>query len=305
MIAPLKHIENLPEERWDELAVLFQKEYSSEALSFIQNHHRTLNYWAAGEVDLLPPLAEGEKRRRYSFFDLVWLGVVKELRDFGMEKEAIGVLKGELLTPPDHKGILKQLKTHRKEMEQLLVKDYGVGSDTFREMLEFYVGRQTEIQSLAYSSLALSIMQVVTAGIDVRILINKEGHHHALQVSEQGASLQGLSDIYQRAHLSLSLKEVIAFFVALPQVSDTVKQKLLSEKEWQLIELVRKSALKSVKVHFNDQKEITLVEMTRKKKVSVEARLTEIIAKGGYEKIEIVTQDGKPVYLESTRKIRL
>lgn len=274
-------------------------------MSFIQNHHRTLNYWAAGEVDLLPPLAEGEKRRRYSFFDLVWLGVVKQLRDFGVEKEAIGVLKGELLTPPDHRGMLKQLKTHRKELEQLLVKDYGVGSETFKEMLAFYVERQAEIQSLAYSSLALYILQAVTAGIDVRILINKEGRHHALQVSEQGASLQGLSDIYQRAHLSLSLREVIAFFVALPTINDTVKQKVLSEKEWRLIELVRTTAPKAVKVHFNDQEEITLVEMTKKKKVSIEARLTEIIAKGGYERIEIVTQEGKPVYLESTQKIKL
>jgi hypothetical protein len=80
---------------------------------------------------------------------------------------------------------------------------------------------------------------------------------------------------------------------------------VLSEKEWKLIELVRSSSPKSIKVHFDDSSGITMVEITRKKKVSIEARLTEIIVKGGYERIELITQDGKPVYFESTEKIKL
>lgn len=54
------------------LAPLFSKDYSQEAMSFLSNYHRILNYWGEG-VDILPPqLGEG-KRRRFSF--LIWCGL--------------------------------------------------------------------------------------------------------------------------------------------------------------------------------------------------------------------------------------
>lgn len=293
-------------ETLDRVAVLFEKDYSSEALCFIQNHHRIINYWGEG-VDLMPPAYEDSKRRRFSFFDLVWLRVVKELRDFGMEKEKIAVLKSELLSPPDHKGMLKVLKGHRKEIEEVLAKSYGVGSGKVKALLEVYLSRQLEVQALSYSMLALYIIHALTVGGEVRILVNKTGNHHGYYSQSQGSAsvTAELSDIYAGSHISISLKEIISFFVSMPYVKDEVKQSVLSQKEWKLIQLVRSSSPKSIKVHFDDSSGMTMVEITRKKKVSIEARLTEIIVKGGYEKIELITQDGKPVYFESTEKIKL
>jgi DNA-binding transcriptional MerR regulator len=302
----LPNILEIPEQALDRAVVLFEKDYTSEALSFIDNHHRIINYWAEG-VDLMPPAYEDSKRRKYSFFDLVWLRVVKELRDFGMEKEKIAVLKGELLSPPDHKGMLKLLKGHRKEIEEVLSKSYGVGSDKVKRLLEEYLSRHLEVQTLSFSLLALYIIHALTVRGEVRLLVSRTGNHHPYYSLSQGSAsvTAELSDIYQSSHVSISLKEIISYFVSMPYVKDTVKQTVLSEKEWKLIELVRSSSPKSIKVHFDDSSGITMLEITRKKKVSLEARLTEIIVKGGYERIELITQDGNPVYYESTEKIKL
>ena len=84
-----------------------------------------------------------------------------------------------------------------------------------------------------------------------------------------------------------------------------MKKQLLSEKEWQLIEYSGKPELTTIKVTYNGEGDMKLVELTKKKKVSVEARLTEVLLKGGYERIEIHTNGDTPISFTSTEKIKL
>jgi DNA-binding transcriptional MerR regulator len=286
------------------LAPFFVKDYSQEAMSFLSNYHRILNYWGDG-VDILPPQQGEGKRRKFSFFDLVWLGIVRELREFGMEKEKIAVLKGELLSPPDHKEIRKQLRQYRKESEEILSKNYGVGTDQIIPILDEYLSKHMEVQKLSFSLLSIYIYYLLGRNSDVSILVGKDGHHQIYLPDFAYSEIKEGVKPSIGSHISISLNEVIHFFVTLPYVKDDVKQQLLSPKEWQLIELSRKPDLSYVKVSYNEDGNMKMVELTRKKKVSVEARLTEILLKGGYERIEIETQGGKPVSYRSTEKVKL
>ncbi|RYY43365.1 MAG: hypothetical protein EOO06_19795 [Chitinophagaceae bacterium] len=286
------------------LAPLFLKDYSQEVMSFLSNYHRILNYWGEG-VDILPLQLEEGKRRRFSFFDLVWLGIVRELRDFGMEKEKIAVLKSELLSPPDHKEVVKQLKQYRKEAEEILSKDYGVGSDQIRAVLDEYLSRQQDVQELSFSSLSIYIYYVVNGKSDVQLLIGKDGRHRLSSPDLPHLEAAYGAEPSSGSYICISIKEVMHFFVTLPQVKDEVKRQLFSDKEWQLLELSRKPELTSIKVSYNGDGEMKMLELTKKKKVSAEARLTEVLLKGGYERIEIQTQDGKPIFYTSTEKIKL
>lgn len=223
-----------------------------------------------------------------------------------MEKEKIAVLKGELLSPPDHREVTKLLKQYRKEAEEILSKDYGVGTGQIRAVLDEYLSRQQDVQELSFSSLSIYIYYVVNRKSDVQLLIGKDGRHRL-----SSPDLPHLSAKYGEgpslgSHISISLNEVIHFFVTLPQVKDEVKKQLLSEKEWQLIEHSRKPNLSSVKVIYTGEGDMKTVEITQKKKVSVEARLTEVLLKGGYEKVEIHTNgEGSPISYSSTEKIKL
>jgi len=302
----LPHAFDLSEEKLESLSLLFQKDYTTDAFSFIQNHHRIINYWGDG-VNLLPPAYEEGKRRRFSFFDLIWLGIVRELREFGMEKEKIAVLKEELLNPPPHSDLIKMYRTHQKEMEALFKKSSGISTEELRGVMEIYMTRQSDIQRLAHSLLCVYLVYTLGFGTDVRILVSKTGTHLPFYEGAGGdiSFMKENNTVYQSSHLSISLRDVISFFAAMPYVKDEVKQHVLSETEWQLIEIIRDRKPREVKVKFNSEEQMTLVEVTKRKKVSVEARLTEILVKGAYETIEVVTQDGRVEYVESRERIKL
>ncbi|WP_121354760.1 helix-turn-helix domain-containing protein [Flavisolibacter nicotianae] len=293
----------IPDAAFEQLAPLFTKDYSQEALSFLKNYHRVLNYWAEG-IDILPPQLEEGKRRRFSFFDLVWLGIVRELREYGMEKEKIAVLKEELFAPFDNKEVLRQLKLTRKETEAQLAKMYGVATSVVKPILDEYFQKQADIQALGYSKLSIYLYNVLGTRLPFSLWVSKEGKHRLVFQNKDGILFMGdEGGPMETSYLMISLNGVMGFFAGLELVSDTVRQAVLTQEEWQLIQETRKEGLKSITVHFKDGKPQTL-ESTRRKKIAMEARLTEVLLKGGYENLTIVTEKGQIVYAEKTTKKR-
>jgi len=285
------------------LVPLFIKDHTHEALSYIRNHHRVLNYWGEG-VNLLPPQEDSTgKRYRFSFFDLVWLGIVKELRDYGMEKEKIAVLKEELFSPVDHKGHLRTIREHQKEVEVMLAKSYGVATSVIRELLEQYAKKQEQTRTLGFTYLTTYLYYIIGRKQPVRLLVSKEGHHRPALLQADGTWLVEEEGSFSTSYISITLSEIMHFFAAQSFVTDTVKQTLVSPQEWQLIEACRKEGLKSITVHFKDGR-LQKLESTRRKKIVLEARLTELLLKGGYENLTISTENGQIVYAEQTTKKR-
>jgi DNA-binding transcriptional MerR regulator len=293
----------IPDEALTRLAPLFTKDYSQEVMSFLKNHHRVLHYWSEG-VDILPPQLEEGKRRRFSFFDLVWLGIVRELREYGVEKEKIAVLKEELFSPVDHKVALRELKQNRKETEAQLAKVYGVATAVIKPILDEYFQKGADLQALGYSNLAIYLYNVVGTRLPYSLWVNKEGRHRLVFQNKDGALLTGdEGGPLEASYVMISLNAVVGFFAGQQMVSDTVRQTLLSPQEWQLIEETRAEGLKSVTISFKDGRMQTL-ESTRRKKIAMEARLLEVLLKGGYENLTIATEKGQIVYAEQTIKKR-
>lgn len=291
------------EQELEALVPLFLKDHTHEALSFIRNHHRVLHYWGEG-VNILPPQEEGGgKRHRFSFFDLVWLGIVRELREYGMEKEKIAVLKEELLSPVDHRSIVKLMRENQKEVEALLSKSYGVADSTIKALLEEYAQKQEQVRSLGFTLLANYLYYIIGRKQPIKLLVSKEGRHRAATQTVSGDWLVKEEGAFGTSYISISLSEIMHFFAAHSFISDSVKQLLLSQSEWALIEETRKEGLKSITIHFKDGKMQTL-ESTRRKKIAMEARLTEVLLKGGYENLTIATEKGQIVYAEKTTKKR-
>jgi DNA-binding transcriptional MerR regulator len=300
---PTNALYSVTEQELEALVPLFTKDHSHEALSFIRNHHRLLHYWGDG-INLLPPQDDSVgKRYRFSFFDLVWLGIVKELRDYGMEKEKIAVLRDELLSPVDHKSNLRIIREHQKELEAMLSKTYGVATSDIRALLEQYAQKQEQVRPLGFTLLATYLYAIIGQKKSLRLLISKEGHHRVAVLAVDGTWVVDEEGLFSTSFVSISLSEVMHFFAARAFVKDSVKQTLLSPQEWQLIQETRAEGLKSVTVNFKDGKMQTL-ESTRKIKIPMEARLTEVLLKGGYENLTIVTEKGQIVYGEQTIKKR-
>jgi hypothetical protein len=274
----------IPDDAFARLAPLFTKDYSQDAMSFIKNHHRVLHYWSEG-VDIR-------------------LGIVRELREYGMEKEKILVLKGELFSPVDHKAALCELKQNRKETEAQLAKLYGVATSIVKPILDEYFRKGAELQALGYSNLSIYLYNVLGTRLPYSLWVNKEGKHRLVFQNKDGVPLMGdEGGPLEASYIMISLNAIVGFFAGLEMINDTIRQTLLSPQEWQLIEETRAEGLKSLTVKFKEGKMLTL-ESTRRKKIRLEARLLEVLLKGGYENLTIVTEKGQIVYAEQTVKKR-
>lgn len=286
--------------------ILYQKDYSADALSFLNNHSRILNYWGEGAHDLLPPKTN-EGRRKFSFLDLIWLGIVKESRDFGMEKEAIYKLKQELFDTSDIEGYVSVATTDRALIEQTLRDQQGYDALQAKAAVDFILAKKDEIKERKQSRLYNLIIISLNSREPLYLLVNKEGSHCPMleKLFSHLLADPKFIDFYRQPHLSICINQIIGFFLSKDYIKDSLKQTLFSKQEWQIIETIRKEKPKSVSIHFTDGGATENFEVTKKIYVSLEARLSEIIAKGGYEKLEIVTQNGKPVYALKTKKVKL
>lgn len=286
--------------------ILYQQDYTADALSFLTNYSRILNYWGEGAHDLLPPKTN-EGRRKFSFLDLIWLGIVKEARDFGMEKEAIYKLKEELFDTSDIEGFASVAKTNRPEMEQTLRDQFGINSLQAKAILDDILEKQATIRELKLSRLFSFVASVVKDKEPLYLLVNKEGSHCPLleKIFPHLLATPAFTDFYRKPHLSICINQIIGFFLSKDYIKDSLKQTLFSKQEWQIIETIRKEKPKSVSIYFTDGGATETFEVTKKIYIALEARLSEIMARGGYEKLEVVTQNGKPVYALKTEKVKL
>ena len=286
--------------------LLYQKDYTADALSFLSNHSRILNYWGEGAHDLLPTKTN-EGRRKFSLLDLIWLGIVKEARDFGMEKEAIYKLKQELLDTSDIEGFASVARTNRKLMEQTLREQLGYNALQAKQAIDTVLANQSTIKELKQSRLFNIVINALNNREPIYLLVNKEGSHCPLleKIFTHLLSTPAFTDFYRSPHLSICINQIIGFFLSKEYIKDHVKQTLFSKQEWLIIETIRKERPKSVSIHFTDSGATETFEVTKKIYVSLEARISEIMARGGYEKLELVTQNGKPVYALKTEKVKL
>lgn len=293
----------LSQEKLDALVPFFTKDYGQEIFSFVKNHHRLLHYWGEG-INLLPPQEAEGKRRRFSFFDLVWLGLVLELRDYGMEKEKIAVLKKELFAPYDYTTMLQVIKQKRRELEEQMRKSLGLTEAGARHMVDTILEKQGELQTQGYSLLATYIYYVIGREAPVNLLVSKEGHHQMVPLDVDEQALPSPSEgTFANSYLTLSLNGIMQSFASLPLVTQAIKKAFLTAREQELIAEIRKEGLKSLTVHFRGGRMETL-ESTSKKKVAAESRLLEVLIKGGYENLSITTEKGRIVNVEQTEKKR-
>lgn len=297
----------LKEADYEELKnLIYEKDYSSEALSFIGNHSRILNYWSEGEYDLLPADPE-RKRRRFSFLDLVWLGIVKELRDFGMEKAALHSLKKNLCESSSADLLIEMSTNNRKEMETLLARQMGLNSMQTRALVDQLIQKQEAIKQLQASRLHTSTLTVLTTRQPFYFLINKKGEVVDLVEANFSDTLADpeYRSFYRAPHLSVCLNEVVGFFLSKPYIKDSLRQLVFTPAELTLIEAIRKEKPKTFTIHFEEGGKPESYEVTKKVYVELEARLYEIITKKGYHKMELVTKDDKVLYALKTQKHKL
>ncbi len=264
--------------------------------------HRALILW--DKEGLLHSTSEKGKWRRFDFFELVWIKIISKLRDFNIPIKTIRKLKENILVPPP----LTAPAVVDMIIENALYYAPAEKKTETREILSNKKLIIKELTPVLIPLLFLYIMDVILLKSHFALLVNLKGDFFPFKefYIEEIQQVQGYYEFIHKSHVSVSLSEIIANFLIDEDLELTQnKLAILTEAEAQIINTIRKEKLIYLKIRFNKENNIDLIEATKSQKVSKEARLIDLIMSNGYQDIEIKTENGNIVHCINTRKEKL
>lgn len=274
---------------------------------------RTMNHWC--QMGLMP-----SKQRttgstfHFNFYELIWFHIVKELREYGYPISKINLVKEILLTPFDLSEFFrnltpKEVSLLRKRISRMKLDNEEVKRE-FTSFLFDALENEEELKNpVLVSIMTLMVNQFIFYRDEVNLLIDANGIAIPIYESEKDDpiydSIMADAGFDTESYIRISLNKFFRKFILDRTHFDFVRNNnILNENEAHILSLVREGKAKSITIRFKDQKPY-LLEISREKKVQVEARLSEVLLKGGYEDISLKTANGNIVVSNFVTKEKL
>lgn len=271
---------------------------------------RVMNHWDA--KGLIPAsLRNKGGTYTFNFIELIWMHIVKELREYGYPLENIKIACFFLTTPIDYTEYFRtQSKAEKEEItkraeniplnneeeKKKLVDSIKKALDDPNEVVEFF---QTNI-------LSLLINEFLLYRSDVRIHIDQKGN--VLPFTNELINHKEYNKVFKEvefdheSYISISLFKFFRKFTMNKKYFSFLQDNnVLNENEAHILSLIREGKAKTITIKFKDHKPYML-ETTKEKKILAETRMTEILLNRGYQDISIRTENGNISYSNITTK---
>jgi hypothetical protein len=228
--------------------------------------------------------------------------MIIKLREFNVSIEKIKWIKKNLIQNVSVSEVLGF-----EEVVDVIMK---LTSENNREELIKLLNDKKVIDQLSTQSLNLFetiILELVTFQNSYSILISSTEifpiKHSAL---ESLSALKEFNDLLRGSFIAISVSEILRDYM-IDDIGIKKKNslKLLTEQEETVLQVLRQEDLKSVTIKYGEDKMIDLLETVTVIKLDKRARLVDFIMTHGYQDITIKTQNGKIVYCENKKKIRV
>lgn len=284
---------------------LLAKEYSNEILSFIPNLARTLNIYKEYKPNnsVLP---ERPKKTKLTFVELVWIKIVFELRKIGLDFDIIKELKEFLFKTLAKESLSRELEEKKDELDELLNHLTPLEKKIFHKEL-----KRTFSSNLRHHEIKLSYLLVIIINavykkmpVDFRIYLNGRIALHSDAPDDQLIKKEKEPDLLYKSFISISLTEIIGFYLCKPLVNASLKETIFSSDELLILETIKKEKPKSITVEFNADNSIELIKTKKVNNIDINQRLSEIFLNNAYEEVTITTQKGKIVNCIKTKKVK-
>ncbi len=285
----------------------FQQEF---ALKDVGISTRVMNHWDA--KGLIPESSRNKGGPyTFNFIELIWLHIVKELREYGYPLERIKEVSFFLNTIIDYTEYFRtQSKEEKEEIKKRaesipmndeaekikLVEAIKKALDDPNEAVEFF---QTNI-------LSLLINEFLLYRSDIKILIDQKGN--VLPFTNELIKRKDYNNVFNdvefdnESYISISLLKFFKKFTMNKKYFSFLQDNnVLNENEAHILSLIREGKAKTITIKFKDHKPYML-ETTKEKKIQAETRMTEILLNRGYQDISIRTENGNISYSNITTK---
>jgi DNA-binding transcriptional MerR regulator len=275
---------------------------------------RVFNHWIKMKIGTILNKV-GDYKFTFTFVDLIWFNIIKELRDYGFPLEKIEIVKKNLMYPV----LLMETLNHPNIRKKKIVNKEILGAENndklnlINKLNVDILGKKKNPDGFKIDMevipLHLLIGRFIFDRADLRLLIDINGN--VLPCTKNSLFDKNQYDLMSEvgfdsgSYISISLLKFIGKFILKKENQVFVKNNnFLNENEIYILSLIREGKAKSITIKF-EEKEPKFIEITEEKKLFAEARISEVLLTHGYQDIKITTQDGSIKYSNITTKKKL
>ncbi len=294
---------------WGTMKLMVELVLPRFTISEIGITHRWITHW--DKQGLIDNRREGKEWRRFSFVEYIWLRIIARLRDFNMPLSSIKQVKKFLFNGWSNEeikelaeGFILQIKQGtipvppnytNENFEKNIIKDFAKNKSIFRYF--------TNLFQMMFSMLLTKkpyCLAITDKGVCGQLIFEDEA---TIEASMNAI----LNKIEQDDFTIINLYRILEEFFSNEKIKEDVIEKVtfLSNKEKQVLDLIRKGDFKELSIKLKGNKEY-LVGIKRNKSVdTITNEVSSIINRNKYQEIKLVTQKGKIVNAEITESIKI
>ena len=287
---------------------LFEERYS---IGQVGIDRQELQFWRTkGLINIAESPTEKREWIQVSFFNLIWLKIVAEMRRLGIsidtikevqkflysiDNDVVEAMYQELINAPKYQKLHEQLGPNA--VEELIKNSFD-----FKSYLS---------QNL--NNLILIILAILDTNSPTYLIIepNKEPELVFFNDNLIGSELD-LEELFHRKNsfYTIYLNPLFDSFFQNKKIKEEDFQRTfkLSKAEKQIVQLLRKEGVKELRVRLNKQskKGTLLVEVVENTDLdTMKNKLNGILEKGKFKQVKIQTEGNKLVFVEQTTKIKI
>lgn len=287
----------------DEIIILTESQFSGEfpnlmdeidlpkyTISDLKIAPRDATYW--GQQGILPSVKGPGMRRKYDLAQSIWIKLIQQMRSLGISLNKIKRLKENLLEP---KIDLNLLDSHSLDeiIREIKVK-YNSQLSSGQLLKELEGNRPTIFISI--------VLATIIFRKSIQCMVNTDGEYFLYEHSrypELFSNEEEFRKLVSKPHFCISISEAIQALMR-----DWVPEKsfeelyYLSNSEKEILEMIRRNDVNSIRIRFSKGSPY-LLEVEEQSKITMEQRFLDVIAKNGYQKISVTTQNGKIANFEN------
>jgi DNA-binding transcriptional MerR regulator len=265
--------------------------------------HRAINHWDS--EGLIPDRREeGQRWRRFSFVDFVWIKMIDQMRALGINLETIKKIKEIVFEPSSLVDIWTLIANlgDWKDMssESTNKEEHQAYYDLFHTMLS---EPEEGTPEQTFTLLQLLIANAITKRCPIRILVFMKGD--ILWIEEHPEFVMPPEFIEKMSYepfISVSITGILRQFLSSELAFERIESlKLLGENETFLLKAVLSGEYDSINVKFKNKK-LDSLELTKTQETT--KKIVEVLTEAEYQEISIVQHKGRVTKIENTVKHR-
>ena len=275
--------------------------------SNLKFNSREFSYWIEKGAITVPQLEKGQSPWfRLNLYQLLWIKIVFELREFNIPFAPISKLNKEMF-----ESQFDALKKNRKKVYDS-IKTKKISADLLNTM-DFNNLNESEIQKkygISFNLICSIVADILILKRNVKLIVYKEVDEFCFSLS--GYSFEHLNskkiDLEKgKSYLIIDLRKLIEEYLLDPDLESlNADFDLILREELDLLKLIRDKQVKEINIKKDDNGDFNCVATSKNEiKDDNVLMIKKLLRMNEFNDVRVVLRNDKHIYIENRKKIKI